>query len=162
MSLKAIRNSVRSSNFPLIKGLLGLRKSIHHAADRISFTTSGIVYYLCRLLPLQDKIVGSTFWGRKYGDNTQFVLEELHRINPGVKIVWIRNFKYKYDIPQYMRAVSHFAHWRTAYEYATAKVWLDTHRFPGNARKRKGQLVIETWHGGLGIKKLDLDVPKFR
>ena len=162
MSLKAIRNSIRNSNFPLIKGLLGLRKSIHHAADRISFTTSGIVYYLCRLLPLQDKIVGSTFWGRKYGDNTQFVLEELHRINPGVKIVWIRNFKYKYDVPGYMKVVSHFAHWRTAYEYATAKVWLDTHRFPGNARKRKGQLVIETWHGGLGIKKLDLDVPKFR
>jgi len=162
MSLKALRGRIRNSESPLIKGLLGLRKSLHHATDRISLTTSGIVYYLCRLLPLQDKIVGSTFWGRKYGDNTQFVLEELHRQNPDVKIVWIRNFKYKYDVPGYMKVVSHFAHWRTAYEYATAKAWLDTHRFPGNARKRKGQLVIETWHGGLGIKKLDLDVPKFR
>lgn len=160
--MASFRDSVRNSNSPLIRTLLGLRKSIHHAADQFSFRTSGIVYYLCRLLPLQDKIVGSTFWGRKYGDNTQFILEELHRQNPGIKIVWIRNFKYKYAVPKYMKVVSRFAHWRTAYEYATAKVWLDTHRFPGNARKRKGQLIIETWHGGLGIKKLDLDVPKFR
>ena len=155
-------NRIRHSDSSLIKAVLGFRKSVHHFIDHVSFTTSGIVYSLCRLLPLQNKIVGSTFWGRKYGDNTKFILEELHRTDPDVKIVWIRNFKYKYDIPQYMRAISHFAHWRKAYEYATAKVWLDTHRFPGNARKRKGQLIIETWHGGLGIKKIDGDVPKFR
>ena len=153
---------IRNSNSPLIKAVLGFRKSVHHFIDRACFTTSTPVYYFCRLLPLQDKIVGSTFWGRKYGDNTKFVLEELHRTSPATEIVWIRNFKYKYDIPDYMKAVSHFAHWRKAYEYATAKVWIDTHRFPGNARKRKGQLVIETWHGGLGIKKIDGDVPKFR
>ena len=160
--MASLRDSVRNSNSPLIRTLLGLRKSIHHAADHIYFASSTLVYFFCKLLPLQDKIVASTFWGRKYGDNTQFILEELHRLNPGVKIVWIRNFKYKYDVPGYMKVVSHFAHWRVAFEYATAKAWLDTHRFPGNARKRKGQLVIETWHGGLGIKKLDLDVPKFR
>lgn len=160
--MASLRDSVRNSNSPLIRTLLGLRKSIHHTADHISFASSTLVYFFCKLLPLQDKIVASTFWGRKYGDNTQFILEELHRLNPGVKIVWIRNFKYKYDVPGYMKVVSHFAHWRVAFEYATAKAWLDTHRFPGNARKRKGQLVIETWHGGLGIKKIDGDVPKFR
>lgn len=160
--MASLRDSVRNSNSPLIRTLLGLRKSIHHTADHISFASSTLVYSFCRLFPLQNKIVASTFWGRKYGDNTQFILEELHRLNPGVKIVWIRNFKYKYDVPGYMKVVSHFAHWRVAFEYATAKAWLDTHRFPGNARKRKGQLVIETWHGGLGIKKIDGDVPKFR
>ena len=155
-------NRIRHSNSPLIKAILGFRKSVHHFIDHVCYATSTPVYFLCRLLPLQNKIVGSTFWGRKYGDNTKFVLEELHRINPDVKIVWIRNFKYKYDVPGYMKSISHFAHWRVAFEYATAKVWLDTHRFPGNARKRKGQLIIETWHGGLGIKKIDGDVPKFR
>lgn len=160
--MASLRDSVRNSNSPLIRTLLGLRKSIHHAADHISFASSTLVYFFCKLLPLQNKIVASTFWGRKYGDNPQFILEELHRLNSGVKIVWIRNFKYKYDVPGYMKVVSHFAHWRVAFEYATAKAWLDTHRFPGNARKRKGQLVIETWHGGLGIKKIDGDVPKFR
>lgn len=29
-------------------------------------------------------------------------------------------------------------------------------------KKKKNQIAINTWHGGLGIKKIDNDVPKFK
>lgn len=157
-----IRIFLKKSNNPLLKGILNLRRQFYHILDKIVLATSTPIYSLCSIIPLQDKIVASTFWGRKYGDNTTFILEELHRISPNTKIVWIQNKKYKYDIPAYMHVISHFSYWRKAFEYATAKAWLDTHRFPSNAQRRPGQLIIETWHGGLGIKKIDLDVPKFK
>lgn len=162
MNIGSLKKKVKSSSFPPFKIVLKLWVLIHHIFDKISFATSTPIYYLARLFPLQNKVVASTFMGRKYGDNTKFIVEELLKINPEIEIKWVKNFNYKYELPSNIIPVSRFSFWRVAYEYATAKVWLDTHRFPSNAKKRKGQLVIETWHGGLGIKKIDGDVPKFR
>ena len=47
--MASLRDSVRNSNSPLIRTLLGLRKSIHHAADQISFASSTLVYFFCKL-----------------------------------------------------------------------------------------------------------------
>jgi CDP-glycerol glycerophosphotransferase len=65
-------------------------------------------------------------------------------------------------IPKEMRYVSTNHAIRVVYEYATAKVWIDTHHIKECLSKRKGQIIVETWHGGLGIKKLELDVPLFQ
>ncbi|MEI3410889.1 MAG: CDP-glycerol glycerophosphotransferase family protein [Clostridia bacterium] len=43
------------------------------------------------------------------------------------------------------------------YEMATAKIWVDSHTKPIWIKKRKKQLYIETWHGGLGMKKIEGD-----
>ena len=40
---------------------------------------------------------------------------------------------------------------------ATAKIWVDSHTKPIWIKKRKKQLYIETWHGGLGMKKIEGD-----
>lgn len=110
-----------------------------------------------KVLPLQDKIVASTFEGRRYGDNSQFILEELHRLNPSIKIVWIKAKNYNYPIPDYISVVNDRSTIRKAYEYDTAKVWLDTHLLDKFLSRRKKQLFVETWHGGLGIKKVGND-----
>jgi CDP-glycerol glycerophosphotransferase len=44
------------------------------------------------------------------------------------------------------------------YEYATAKIWTSNGGVPDYFAKRKGQLYVETWHGGLGIKKVRGDI----
>ena len=44
------------------------------------------------------------------------------------------------------------------YEMATAKIWIDSHTKPYWIRKRKDQFYIETWHGGLGMKKIEADM----
>lgn len=120
-----------------------------------------ILFILFQWLPLQNKVVATGFKGQKFGDNPQYILEELHKISPETEIVWVKHRKYSYEIPDYVHPMTKNLFYRT-YAYATAKVWINTHRYERSLKKRKDQLVIETWHGGLGIKKIDGDVPKFR
>ena len=110
-----------------------------------------------RVFPLQNKIVASTFRGRRYGDNPQYILEQLHEINPDVQIIWVIQKGFDYFLPSYFKTVDHYSIFKKTYHYATAKVWINTHRMQSEMRKRRDQLFIETWHGGLGIKKIELD-----
>lgn len=40
---------------------------------------------------------------------------------------------------------------------ATAEVWVDNNRKESYIRKRKGQYYIQTWHGGIALKKIEKD-----
>lgn len=42
-------------------------------------------------------------------------------------------------------------------ELQTAAVWIDNAR-KNYGTKRKGQLYIQTWHGGPGVKRIEKDV----
>lgn len=118
-------------------------------------------FYLFRLFPLQNKVVASSFKGQKYGDNPQYILEKLHELNDKIDLVWLKENGHDYAVPSWIRKESWNLRLKSIYEIATAKVVIDTHRFQKEIRKRKGQLFIETWHGGLGIKKLDTDSPLY-
>lgn len=119
---------------------------------------STLLFYIFRLFPLQNKVVATTFRGKKYGDNPQYIIEKIHQINPSIRIVWLKDKKFSYYLPDFIHAIPFYADIRKSYEMATAKVWIDSHRIESHIRKRKGQLFIETWHGGLGIKKIQQDV----
>lgn len=120
-----------------------------------------IIYEVCKLFPLQNKVVASTFKGKKYGDNPQYILEALHKARPNTKLYWLKQNN-DFVLPEWITGVSITSYILKIYHVATAKVIIDTHRFPLWMKKRQGQLFIETWHGGLGIKKLEADVPKFK
>lgn len=117
-----------------------------------------VLFYIFRIFPLQNKIVITTFRGKKYGDNSQYILEKLHELDPKIQIIWQSDPKFHYDLPPFIKAIPFYSAFQKAYHMTTAKVWLDTHRIEAHIRKRKGQLFIETWHGGLGIKKIQQDV----
>lgn len=118
-------------------------------------------FYVFRLFPLQNKVIASTFKGMKYGDNPQFIFEQLRLLDDKIDFVWLKRDNYIFDVPSWIRVVSYFLSFKTVYELSTAKVIIDTHRFRKFIKKRKGQVFIETWHGGVAIKKLEADVPKF-
>lgn len=121
-----------------------------------------LLFWFFGLLPKQDKVVASTFKGKIYGDNTKFIIEELHRQNPSLKIYWMKSLAVNYDLPEYIIPISYEKSLLTIFHIATAKVIIDTHRFQSWIEKTHGQCFIETWHGGLGIKKIEADVPSFR
>ena len=147
------------SMFSVIKAAIGNTKNgIRRYLLKCDYWVAGKCYYIFRLLPLQNKVVATNFRGRRYGDNPKFIVEELHAINPDADIVWLQNRHFTYELPPYVRPVSFYHHISKAYELATAKVWINSHRMEDNIRKRKGQIFIETWHGGLGIKKIEGDV----
>ncbi len=47
--------------------------------------------------------------------------------------------------------------WNRAYQLSTAHFWIDNSRKQLEARKRRGQIYIQTWHAKLGFKPTCLD-----
>ena len=117
---------------------------------------------ILRLLPLQNKVVATTFKGKKYGDNPQFIFEAIHEMAPKVKLIWMVAPDEDFVLPDYVKRTHYGRSFRTIYHIATAKVVVDTHRFIQWIEKRPGQCFIETWHGGLGIKRIDGDSDQLR
>lgn len=109
---------------------------------------------------MQNKIVATTMRGRRFGDNPGYIMEYLRKMGNNIDLVWLKAEEYDYEVPDGIRTISYKQNLRQKiYECATAKVWINSHRMPIYIRKRPGQVFIETWHGGLGIKKIEGDVP---
>lgn len=120
------------------------------------------LFFVLRFAPLQDKVIASTMRGR-YGDNPQFIFETLHSQRPDLDLVWLTDPYYNSNLPKWVREVRYYGRaLKLIYELSTAKVWINTHRFESWWKKRPGQLVVETWHGGLGIKKIEMDCAQVR
>lgn len=127
--------------------ILNLKKYIkYHILDK-----------LFSLLPVKNnKIVFQNFSGKGYGDNPKYVCEALRKTDKNLDIVWL-TFGKKEGFPSGIRVVN-YGSWKAVYELATAKVWVDNCRTGIRAKKRKKQLYIQTWHGGLGIKKVEGEI----
>lgn len=92
--------------------------------------------------------------------NPKYIARELARRRPDVDIVWLLSdaaYRACCGRPDTGRAVRRWT--SAAYrELATAKVVVEnSHLYVsrGNPAKRPGQFVMNTWHGSLGIKRLD-------
>ena len=143
-----------------IRSLLFLRK-IKPFVSKLFF------YLFCFRKIKKNKIVFSNFLGEQYGCNPKYITEELLRQNLDCEIVWLVKKKYltSNEFPKKVR-LSDFGNTVNALkELSTAKLWIDNQRKVNfinlGLRKRKGQFYINTWHGSLGIKRLDFDVPQF-
>lgn len=155
------KKKLKESDNKLIEMAVKVHHSLWKFRMKIKNTFFIFLYYLFRIFPVKkNKIVASSFSGKKYGDNTAYILEELIKLNGNLDIVWLQDDEYKYKVPDNFRVLSFWKNnIRKIYEYATAAVWIDTHLMRFYMRKRKNQLFIETWHGGLGIKKIHGDIP---
>lgn len=131
-----------------------LRNAYHYVRAK----TSTILFYFFRLFPLQDKVVFSSYRGKNYSDNPRYISESLHSINPSLTIYWQKDPKFHFQLPSFIKVIPFYSCIKKTYHLCTAKVWVDSNRIEGHIRKRKGQLYIQTWHGGLGIKKIQNDV----
>ena len=94
--------------------------------------------------------------------NPKYIARELVRRRPDVDIVWVLSdaaYRRCGGRPGTGRAVRRWT-WAAYREFATARVLVENaHMFvtKGNPPKRPGQFVMNTWHGSLGIKRLDVD-----
>lgn len=110
-----------------------------------------------QLFPIENKVIFSNFSGKRYGDNTRYISERLHEIKPDCEIIWLQERGYFFEVPDYVKIVRN----RTIasyYHMSTAKAWVDTHLKQNWMIKRRGTYFINTWHGGLGFKKIEGDV----
>ena len=111
------------------------------------------------------KIVFSQSMGKGYGCNPKYIANEILRQKLPYELVWLINDvsdeELTKDIPEQIRLVP-FHSKKAIKELATAKIWIDNQRknyfIKKGLVKKNNQYYIQTWHGGLGIKKFDADL----
>lgn len=119
---------------------------------------------LAKRIPVQDdKILFMTTRGG-YNCNPKAIAEEIIRRNLPWQLVWVarqENMKMADQFPQELKIVI-----RGTYEFykeaASAKIWIDNSTSLSylNTWKKPDQMLIETWHGSLGLKRVETTTDK--
>lgn len=115
-------------------------------------------------LPVQNnKIVFSNFCGKSFGCNPKYIALELLKSKKDYDLVWLAEnniLEEDLDLPEGVRIVRN-TYPEAIQELATAKIWVSNVRlikyFKQGLQKKDEQVYIQTWHGSLGIKKIDGD-----
>lgn len=119
-----------------------------------------ICWYLFRIFKIDNnKVVVDCFGGKGYFDNPKLVVSEMIKLNKNLKIICMISYD-QYDsvvLPKYIKKVK-LNSIKSIYEQATSRLWIGNSRKCYFTAKRKGQIYVQTWHGGIGIKKCEKDV----
>lgn len=115
-------------------------------------------------LPVKNnKIVFSNFCGKYFGCNPKYIALELLKTEQDYDLVWLANndiLDEDLDVPSGIRIVRN-NYPEAIQELASAKIWISNVRlikyFKQGLQKKDEQIYIQTWHGSLGIKKIDGD-----
>lgn len=118
-----------------------------------------VISLLFNLLEVKKgKIVFSNFNGRGYGCNPKYITEKLLGMR-NLDIVWLSNSNNN-EFPNGVRVVK-WGSVKALYEWSTANVIVNNVRmgkyFDKGFKKKEGQIYIQTWHGSMGIKKMEAD-----
>lgn len=114
------------------------------------------------LFPVSDnKVVFDNFGGKGYGGNPKYITEALLQSdNPKLDLVWLASplltEEERRSFPDSVRVVNNQS-FRGMFELGTAKVRVENIRNYHPLAKRKGQIYLQTWHGSLGVKKVEKD-----
>lgn len=116
----------------------------------------------------KDKVVFCNVWG--YGDNPKWIAESYVRLLKKTtnvpdsviaeKVIFVTNKPpLKEELNEEAKCITFLkTNSKSAiYALATAGVWVDCNRKESYIQKRRNQIYIQTWHGGLPLKRLELD-----
>lgn len=156
MNLNKIK--IKFKNNKKSSGIYAALKKVYFIFQEIFIALLCIIF---RIVPIKkNKVVVVNYNGKGYGDNCKYIVNELLKSNTEFKIIWlVSNLKKNNEIPEQVQCVKHETI-RALYELSTAKIWIDNTIKRFKPVKRKGQVYIQTWHAGLGMKKVGIDVKK--
>ncbi len=113
----------------------------------------------------KNKIVFSNYLGKSYGCNSKYITEEILKRKLPYELVWLVNNpeKERENFPTEIRLEDFYSK-RGLIELLTAKLWVDNTRKPyfwsKGLKKKSEQKYIQTWHGSLGMKKIEAAIKK--
>lgn len=117
-----------------------------------------LTYYFLRIFPINNrKIIITNYSGKGYGDNGKYIVQEILGRKLNYDLVWIVNVNSEKEFPKQIRTVQ-YGSLKAIYEEVTAKIWIDNCRKSSLVKKREGQFYIQTWHGGIALKRIEKDV----
>ena len=119
------------------------------------------VGFFFRLLPIKNnRIAVQNFFGKGYGDNPKFIIEELLKDKKEkYEIIWFVKKQYYNNIPKSIIQIKRGTLKELFYLY-TSRIWIDNSRKHLGVTKRKNQFYIQTWHGDIGLKRVEKDTIK--
>lgn len=113
-----------------------------------------VLIRMLSLLPInKNKILYSSYRGAYFNDNPRAIYEALKKYNPNIRHVWLLND----HSDEYTGVQCKYYSLRSIYELATSAIWIDNCRKGNWVYKRKKQIYIQTWHGGIALKKIERD-----
>lgn len=145
------------------RGVKRLVKSAARLRSKVDKILSiPIIYVMSRFIAVDaNKIVFATFRG-EYDCNAKWIAEEIKERELPLKVVWtVRKNVPVADIPE-----SFIKSLRGSLDFykhlASARIIVDNGITTANVGyiKKRSQILIETWHGSLGIKKFSRDTNK--
>ena len=114
------------------------------------------------VFPVREKrIIFNSQKGRQYACNPRYIYEYLvDKCGDGLEYIWcLQNPPETLRGHSYVRTVSYNS-LRYFYYQMTSKVIVSNIPSPCYVPRRKGQFMIDTWHGGGAYKKVGISVPK--
>lgn len=102
------------------------------------------------------KIVFDNFNGKGFGCNPKYIALELIKEKVDCKMIWLVS-DMNTEMPKEIKKVK-YESLKSYYELATAKIWIDNVRKYKGINKKKNQFYIQTWHGGISLKRFEKDV----
>lgn len=149
-----------------LKKLIKRNKVISNMAEKMidtykwlyDNTINRMCWIIYSLLPInENKIVICSYYGRGFSDNAKYIVMECIKRKLNYDIIWlVSNIEDNDEFPKNIRLVK-YGSFKAIKELATAKIWIDNSRKDYYTRKRKKQLYIQTWHGGIALKKIEKD-----
>lgn len=112
------------------------------------------MYFFCPIK--KNKIVFINFNGKGYGCNPKYIAEEIIRQKLDFDLVWLVN-DMSVEMPEQIRKEI-FRGRKGLYEIATAKVVITNVKNDLFLVKKKGQYIIQTWHGSYSGKLVEKEV----
>lgn len=133
-----------------------LLKSVSKIENVLNRIRCRLARYKGLRAPIENKkIVVDNFFGRGYGDNPKYIIDEVLRQDSSIDIVWLINDHVDVkEFPAGIRTVK-IGSPKAAYEYATAHIWIDNVKNNFKGIKRPEQFFLQTWHGGIAFKKIE-------
>jgi len=145
--------------YPKIYSIL---REVYFAKEQLKFCYIYVLSIPFLLIPIKkNKIVICNYFGKGYGDNGKYIVEELIKQGLDYDIVWMikKELIGNTELPYKIRTVK-YKSVKALYEMATAKVWIDNSRKEFYPIKRAGQYYIQTWHASMGLKLIEKDAQK--
>lgn len=118
----------------------------------------GKIIKLFWLFGVKKKIIFISYYGKGLECNPKYIFNEIIKRNYDYEIYWATSARIS-DFTE--NAKVHNVIFRSLmfyYHLATSKLLISNVRMAGIWPKRKEQLYIQTWHAGIGLKKVEADV----
>ena len=121
------------------------------------WTAAAARAHIAKTTPIKNDRIVFMHYSDKYQCNPKYICEELLRQGLDYDIVYIIDRKGREKLPEGVRGVRRHT-LRHFFEMASAKVWVDNAvNFPWRyVPKKKGQFYINTWHGSMGLKRINV------